>query len=224
MSLHSAVLHVASITVAAATVPALAQTMPSAQGGTPAGLTPVDQGLADVGPLGLSLRRLQLDFRRPTGFDRVFQFSGPVAGAAQTPASSNTGSLARVSGALTAVFPRSTYVTSREGQTFAAIPAGTRFLIGDPGRTLATETPAPASPSPAPTAANTAMNSSATARVDRVADRSATAAAPPSGTADRKRSTPSIVDDDGLRVRRVKSLLADAAASPVSPNSADGGS
>lgn len=221
MPFHPAVLHVALITVAAATAPALAQPTSSAQGGTPAGLTPVDQGRADVGPLGLSFRRLQVDFRRPTGFDRVFQFSGPVAGAVQTPASSNAGSLARVSGALTAVFPRSTYITSSEGQTLAVVPAGTRFLIGDPGRTLAAGTSVPASPSP--NAADTASNSSATARADRTADRSA-AAAPPLNAADKKRPTPSIVDDDGLRVRRVKALLADAAASPPPPESADRGS
>lgn len=212
----------ALITAAGAAGQALGQTAAPATGGTPAGLTPVDQGRADVGPLGLSLRRLQLDFRRPTGFDRVFQFTGPAAGTGGAQSSNAAGGLARVSGALTAVFPRSTYVTSREGQTFAAIPAGTRFLIGDPGRTLAAEEPAPAVPSR--NAANTSMNTAATARVDRIADRSAVAATPPSGDAGQKRSTPSIVDDDGLRVRRVKSLLADAAASQASPDSADHGS
>lgn len=200
------------------------------QGGTPAGLTPVEQGVADLGPLGLSFRRLQLDLRRPTGFDRVFQFVGPT-GQGITPASSSSGQLARVSGALSAVFPRSSYVTTSEGQTFAAIPAGTRFVIGDPARTIGTV------PNPTPTAApshlalHTAVNNAASGRVDRAADRGASTASPatpsitpitsPPARPEADSAPPSIVDDERLRVRRVKALLADAAATPPKAATSD---
>src|SRR5690554_4397591 len=49
-----------------------------------AGLRPIEPGVADVRPFGLSFRRLQRDMRQPTGFDRVYVLP-PAAGAPGEP-------------------------------------------------------------------------------------------------------------------------------------------
>lgn len=88
----------------------------------PPPLLRIESGVADVDPLGTSLRQLSVDLRQPVGF----------AGVYQVPASrSPTGraAFARMSGATAAVFDKSMYVSTRDGLR-SSIPAGTTFYIG----------------------------------------------------------------------------------------------
>lgn len=81
-------------------------------------LRPVDQGVADTGPLSANRRVVPLDLRVPAGFDRVYQFG-----------QGRSSKFARVNGGLTAVFPRSTY-NDRGFGTTVEIPPGTVFYVG----------------------------------------------------------------------------------------------
>jgi hypothetical protein len=89
------------------------------------GLTRVEEGVADVGPLSMSQRLVPVDLRTPTGFQGVYQFQRAVPfGKAET-------MYARASGGLWATFPRSVYVAAPGGLA-PEIPAGTVFMIGRP--------------------------------------------------------------------------------------------
>ncbi len=91
---------------------------------------PIDQGYSDVSPLQTSLKIQQIDLRLPTGFGQVYRVPG-----------SDT-LFSRTDGALTAVFPQSSYIATREG-TRPIVPADTLFVIGPlPGGV--NQTPAPA--------------------------------------------------------------------------------
>jgi hypothetical protein len=90
---------------------------------------PVDQGYADRGPLSFSLRDTRVDLRQPMGFDRVYQIDGKPSLFGGAPTSSDY--YMRMSGGLTAVFPRSSYTNTPQG-AHANIPAGTVFSIGGP--------------------------------------------------------------------------------------------
>jgi hypothetical protein len=83
-------------------------------------LNPVDQGFADVGPLSASSRVVPLDLRVPSGFDRVYRLGSSRPGGER---------FARMSGGVTAVFPRSQYVPTADGYA-STTPAGTVFYIG----------------------------------------------------------------------------------------------
>lgn len=90
----------------------------------PAGARALEEGVGDVGPLSVGLRLMQRDMRRPFGFDRVFEVDRSTAfGTEQT--------LIRIDGAVTAVFPRSTYRIVGPGVLAAEFPAGTVFHIGE---------------------------------------------------------------------------------------------
>jgi hypothetical protein len=91
----------------------------------PAGLERVGQGTADVGPLHQDLQELPLDLRVPLGFDAVYR------GTATDPYGGTTPYFARVSGALTAVFPRSVYTDLGDGVRLAEVPPGTICYIGE---------------------------------------------------------------------------------------------
>jgi hypothetical protein len=91
---------------------------------------PVDQGHADRGPLSFSLRDTRVDLRQSMDFDRVYQLDSKPRLFAGAPTSSDY--YMRMSGALTAVFPRSSYTTAGKGVEHANIPAGTIFSIGGP--------------------------------------------------------------------------------------------
>ncbi len=101
----------------------LAQLTPSpARPGT---LQPIDQGIADRGPLSVGRQSLQRDLRTSDDFRNLYTFDRrDVFGARES-------MFFRRSGAVTAVFPRSAYVQTRRG-TFPAIPAGTVFYLGEP--------------------------------------------------------------------------------------------
>ncbi len=86
------------------------------------GLKRVEGGVADVDPLGTSLRQLSVDLRQPVGFSGVYRVSS---------GRSPTGreAFVRMSGATAAVFDQSTYIPTATGPT-PGIPAGTVFYIG----------------------------------------------------------------------------------------------
>lgn len=79
----------------------------------------VEETIADVGPLSVSLRSLSVDLRQPSGFDSVYQLPG------------KDGKFMRVQGGLYAVFSRSLYKSTKQGKV-ATIPDGTVFYIGPP--------------------------------------------------------------------------------------------
>lgn len=88
----------------------------------------VESGTDDVSPLRVGSRILPTDLRVPTGFEKVYRIPGAASGVPGIDHADDK--FARISGAVTAVFPRSEYLKTRKGATFAAIPAGTVFYIG----------------------------------------------------------------------------------------------
>ncbi len=104
-------------------VPALAQSglIPQVQLN---GVQRIAPGGSDLDPLRGNPRVLPTDLRAPMGFEDVFQLrSTDRFGREQS-------AFARRSGGLTAVFPRSVYVPSRNGLV-PEVPAGTVFIIGE---------------------------------------------------------------------------------------------
>lgn len=96
-------------------------------------LIPIEQNVEDANHLAVSQRLLPVDLRAPTNFEHVYRIptSGP-----NTPAWAQTQPMfARASGALTAIFPQSSYVPTRRGLA-AEIPAGTVFTLTDPTKFL----------------------------------------------------------------------------------------
>lgn len=82
---------------------------------------PVDPGYADTGGLVESFRVPMADLRIGDGWDSVYEMDssfGPL--------------YARRNGGLTAVFPQSDYVASSEG-TVPVVPPNTVYVIGEPG-------------------------------------------------------------------------------------------
>jgi hypothetical protein len=89
----------------------------------PPPLQRVDPGTSDADPLRMSLREMQFDLRRPSGFDTVYRLDA-------APGYSPRGTMfMRMDGGITAVFPHSVYQPTRTGLV-AEIPAGTVFHIG----------------------------------------------------------------------------------------------
>lgn len=118
----------------------------------PEGWQMIDAGRADRGPLATSARRVPIDLRVPLSFDRVYRVPGSTTGVQVPGAAAGEELYARISGGLTAVFPRSEYVATKRG-TAAIIPPGTIFYIGAlpkpaPGAAWNTQ-PAPDAGSPA---------------------------------------------------------------------------
>jgi hypothetical protein len=103
----------------------------------PPGLTPVEQGVADVDPLSTSLRSLQVDLRIPAGFETVYH------GAREDRFGQRSGFFARISGGITAVFPLSRY-SIVPGGIEPEVPAGTVYYLGDPPQTWMPEQREPA--------------------------------------------------------------------------------
>jgi len=107
---------------------------------------PLDERVADRGPLSMSLREVSLDLRLPSSFDRIYRLPGA------------TDRYMRIDGALHAVFPRSEYVriTSRRASVvLPSIPAGTVFYIGAPPPADGIySAPGPATPDPRAEAAD----------------------------------------------------------------------
>jgi hypothetical protein len=88
---------------------------------------PVDAGVGDVSPLQRSLRTVPLDLRVDSGFSSVVELERPTRlvgpGAPRV--------FARRSGAITAIFPESSYTWSKDGRVVIEVPAGTVYQIGE---------------------------------------------------------------------------------------------
>jgi hypothetical protein len=124
----------------------------------------IEQTVADTGANAVSLRNLGVDLRVPGNFEHVYEIE-PAAGWGGRGTARSRGVLsprsqqrqfARVSGAITAVFPQSTYVqvplspqVAVQGQTafVPLIPAGTIFHIGTPNLPVQRQA-SPATPPP----------------------------------------------------------------------------
>lgn len=78
-----------------------------------------DQGISDLTRLRTTLRTTQPDLRLGQNFSDLYKFQD----------TDGSRKFARVSGALTAIFPQSEYADAQGGQV-ALIPAGTTFHIG----------------------------------------------------------------------------------------------
>ena len=78
-------------------------------------LRPVDQTVADRGPLDGGLRTVEFGLQMPSGYRQVFARSG--------------GGFMRADGGLVATFPQSIYVATQQG-VLPDIPASTVFVIG----------------------------------------------------------------------------------------------
>lgn len=97
----------------------------------------VEQGIGDVGPLSVSSRVAPVDLRHPLGFDAVYRLSeARVFGRS----GDQGGLLARVSGAVWAVFPRSVYAPTPQGMV-VPVPPGTVFHIGGIPEVIQAERP-----------------------------------------------------------------------------------
>ena len=87
------------------------------------GLRPVEQIVADRGPLSTSLRWVQYGLNQPSEFNDLYQL--PVG----------LNDYVRRNSGLWAVFPRSIYQPTRQG-LLPGIPAGTVYYIGGPADVL----------------------------------------------------------------------------------------
>lgn len=93
-------------------------------------LEPVEQRVADVDPLGTSIRQIETGLRQPFGFEEVYRVPG------------DDEYFMRIDGGLYAVFPRSVYTNRRFGE-LPLIPANTVFSIGPPDFLLREAEPEP---------------------------------------------------------------------------------
>jgi hypothetical protein len=202
-------------------------------------LVPVAANTRDASALSTSLKSEAIDLRAPRLFDRVFavrrsadtdlkggtllNFGGGNIAASSTPLdTSGTQWFARIDGGIIALFPRSTYLETKDG-TFAEIPAGTIYALGRPPAALLGLEPAqlpfvPTTDSAPlddsrPTArqadSNAARTLPAMLRPARNGDQNPTPAAIAAPD-----SAPSVFRDDTYRARRVRALLQMAARVP----------
>lgn len=82
----------------------------------------INPNLTDVNPMAVDMKvDGSRDLRRPIGFSELYAFTNERG----------EEMFARRDGAVTAVFPRSTYVRTRRGSV-ATVPPGTLFIIGEP--------------------------------------------------------------------------------------------
>ncbi len=199
----------------AAPVPAGAQApaaaRPDPASASPPRFTPVEPGSRDVSPLNTSLRRLDLNLRVPTGFDRVYAVTpqpgvGVAIGADGGVLLGGTSLsdvgvrwFARMSGGLIALFPRSTFTQTPEG-LMTDVPPGTLYFLGTPSaQALARATREPFAP--------TGTSATPRSRMDLSARR-------PAGGPDQPVAPESLLDDPAYRRHRLLELLSDAQRAP----------
>jgi len=89
---------------------------------------PVEQGVGDRSPLSANRMLEPMDLRIPLNFDRVYKLDSEprLFGGGPGPR------YARMSGAVTAIFPRSEYTPAGAGRLLVGVPAGTVYSIGGP--------------------------------------------------------------------------------------------
>ena len=165
----------------------------------------IEQGIEDVEPAAVSLRVPWVDLREPLGFDEVWQglWSGPFLGEREV--------FMRSSGAITAVFPRSSYVQTEAG-TLVDIPAGTIFYLGQPTTDLERAPERESPPGRIDLRRDTALNAAASPQ-DPAASRRNDAAAP--------HVEFGIWTSEAYRTARVARLLQSAARAESSDEDAD---
>lgn len=83
-------------------------------------LRPIDPGTADLGPLGIPSRQIELSLRQDRDFSILYQGF----------AADGSSWFARRDAGITAVFPRSAYVPGANGD-IVLIPPDTKFIIGE---------------------------------------------------------------------------------------------
>jgi hypothetical protein len=175
---------------------------PAAAGQTSMGLEPIDQTIADVSVLSMSLRKIEPGLRQPNDFSRVFRIPG------------KHDMFMRQQGGLYAVFPESVYEVNKEGQLKAVVPSDTMFYIGRPPML-------DAEPTPDDPSADGLRQGRIDLRVNPHRESTAQAAIPPGryemsstglsikpGT---RMTLPAIVADQEYRQRRVHGLMRRAA-------------
>jgi len=99
----------------------------------PPGLRRIDQRVADLDELSLSLRYLEPDLREDVGFQHLYV------------AENDPDRFVRVRGAMYAVSPRTDYWSTRD-ETYAIVSPGTVFYIGEPPELTGASAPAPRTP------------------------------------------------------------------------------
>lgn len=97
---------------------------------------PVEPGKEDADPHALTMRRIELDLRKPVDFENLYQVSKVDAFGRGQPM------FMRIDGGITAVFPRSVYRDTASGGA-PVIPPGTVFWIGAPPVEVDTLPPIP---------------------------------------------------------------------------------
>lgn len=181
---------------------------------TPPPLRRVDQGFADRSTLSTSLRTFGVDLRTPAGFTDLYQLPDQAG---------QPGRYVRRSGAISAVFPHSTYIR-REDHLQALVPAGTVYYIGDMpggGRTSGSAPSASMLSSAQPTgldarAASTAVYTQIDTRPS--AQPSSPPPSQPASTHETPPQTPDrpsaagILTSESYRSSRIAQILSDAAA------------
>ncbi len=181
----------------------------------PAGARPIEQGVGDAGPLSAPGRVVPVDLRKPLGFERVYTLG-------RVDAFKDDEVFLRVSGGITAVFPRSVYEKTPEG-TRPLIPPGTTFYIGElPEEFRPAEEKLP----PSRLALNLGVDLSAGRAAEeanaRAADQQSSKGAPEPATAGERRSTagrahadlglPTIWENEEYRGARIGQIMRRAMA------------
>lgn len=179
--------------------------------GNGSGLRRVDQGYADRSAISTSLRTFGVDLRTPAGFLDLYQLPGQDG---------RPGQYVRQSGAISAVFPRSTY-RRVEDKTLATIPPGTVYYIGTLPENLTSSSPTRSAASSTaltsvqPTLLNSQASSQAVVtqldtRPHPAADPQTPEAAPaptPQRTVRAETDKPGILTSESYRVTRIAQIM-----------------
>ena len=175
---------------------------PAAAAQTTVELEPIDQAIADVSVLSMSLRAIEPGLRQPNDFSRVFRVPG------------RQDLFMRQQGGLYAVFPVSVYGVDKEGQLRAVVPNDTVFYIGRPPML-------DAEPTPVDRSADGLLRGRIDLRINPHRESTAQTAMPPgrfetsaaglSIKPGARATLPAIVSDEQYRQRRVHGLMRRAA-------------
>ncbi len=190
----------------------LGQPRPFGQSNPP--MRVMDAGVNDVSALAASTRLIPVDLRAPMDFDRVFQVTGPGGRLETRPATldspTSSGVFARVSGGLSYVFPRSTYIQTRLGD-LPTLPPGGHYQLGLPGQESIGRPGGPVGPMSRAVSAQAAMPVAATPVLTTT--RFMTGSLEPSASSESQTAPPerpppkSLWLDEAYRRTRVSALL-----------------
>lgn len=159
----------------------------------------IDQGVEDISPIATSSRIAPKDFRKPTGFEKVYEITTPDGKTVY----------ARIDNGIAAVFTRSDY--SARGE--ALIPPNTVFHIGT-SEILASHAAPMVSARAAPNRVDTRVQTDPAASKQAQAQSSPPSnqsAEPAAASPEAVPGPPSIVTNEIYRRLRITQLLQDAA-------------